>query len=104
MQIIESNVYKKWFDNVSDTKARKAIKNRITTIIYDDHFGDCKNLGDGVSELRFSGGAGQRIYYHIKNGKVYFLRGGDKSHQQSDINKTKKTLLQMLKEMDEGDL
>jgi putative addiction module killer protein len=104
MQVIKTIIYKKWYFGIEDKKIQRAIDNREIMIIQTDHFGDCKNLGDGVSELRFSGGAGHRIYYHIKNGKVYFLRGGDKSRQQSDINKTKKTLLQMLKEMDEGDL
>jgi putative addiction module killer protein len=102
MQIVESDVYVKHRNKIKDRKALLAIARRRDAIIYKEHFGDCKNLGDGISELRIDEGAGYRIYYHIKDGKVYFLTCGDKSHQQSDINKTKKMLLQMLKEMDEG--
>ncbi|MDR3346331.1 MAG: type II toxin-antitoxin system RelE/ParE family toxin, partial [Campylobacteraceae bacterium] len=88
MKVVESDIYLKWLSSLKDTKSRRAIDHKKDRIEQENYFGDCKNLGDGVSELRFSGGAGHRIYYHIKDGKVYFLRGGDKSHQQSDINKT----------------
>jgi putative addiction module killer protein len=102
MQIIESDIYIKHHNKIKDHKALWAIARRRDAIIHKDHFGDCKNLGDGISELRIDEGAGYRIYYHIKDGKVYFLRGGDKSRQQQDINELKKILPQLLKNIDRG--
>lgn len=54
------------------------------------YFGDYKNLGDGVFELRFYSGSGCRIYYGI-NGRdiVLLLCGGDKGSQNRDIKKAK---------------
>ncbi len=54
------------------------------------YFGDYKNLGEGVFELRIHLGAGYRIYYG-KNGRdiVLLLCGGDKSTQSKDVKKAK---------------
>ena len=49
--------------------------------------GDCKPLREGVWELRIDWGPGYRVYY-AQAGKrlVLLLAGGDKCHQQADIN------------------
>jgi len=50
------------------------------------NFGDHKSVGGGVSELRFTFGAGYRVYYTIRNGTVcILLGGGTKRKQQKDI-------------------
>ncbi len=52
--------------------------------------GDAKPVGDGVSELRFDYGPGDRIYF-IPRGEVVIvlLAGGDKSTQDKDIRNAK---------------
>jgi putative addiction module killer protein len=52
-------------------------------------FGDCKFIGDGVSELKIDVGVGYRVYYVIQNDKIIMLIGGDKSTQSRDIAKAK---------------
>jgi putative addiction module killer protein len=57
------------------------------------NFGDCKNVGDGVSELRICYGPGIRIYYSRVGSKIVLLLcGGDKGSQAKDINKAKEFL------------
>ena len=50
------------------------------------NFGDYKSVGNGVMELRFTFGAGIRIYFGHEGDKiVVLLTGGDKSSQEKDI-------------------
>jgi putative addiction module killer protein len=56
----------------------------------DEHFGDCKTVGDGIQEMRISFAKGYRVYFKEKDGKIIVLLiGGDKSTQQKDIKKAK---------------
>ena len=56
----------------------------------EEHFGDCKPVGDGISELKINYAKGYRIYFKEKDGKIIVLLiGGDKSTQQKDIEKAK---------------
>ena len=54
------------------------------------NFGDCKPVGEGVSELRVDIGTGYRVYYG-KYGQalIILLCGGDKGSQQADITRAK---------------
>jgi len=54
------------------------------------NFGDHKNLGDGIYELRFHFGSGYRIYF-VKSGVniIILLCAGAKESQQKDIKKAK---------------
>ena len=57
------------------------------------NFGDSKGLGDSISELKISVGAGYRVYYTKKNNEIIILLlGGDKSSQVDDIKKARKLL------------
>ncbi|MFP3645008.1 type II toxin-antitoxin system RelE/ParE family toxin [Paraburkholderia hospita] len=53
------------------------------------NLGDCKDLGDGVSEMRIDVGTG--IASITLEGRVVYLllSGGDKSAQASDIRRAK---------------
>lgn len=54
------------------------------------NFGEHKDLGDNVSELKFYFGPGYRIYYTERDGQiVILLASGDKSSQEKDIAKAK---------------
>jgi putative addiction module killer protein len=91
MYFIEKTTeFDKWLKKLKDSKARAKILFRIQKIENDDHFGDCKSVGEGVKELRINFAKGYRIYFGEINGKlIILLLGGDKSSQQKDIKKAK---------------
>lgn len=63
---------------------------RIQKLETDEHFGDCKKVGNGILEIRINFAKGYRVYFKVKDGKVIVLLiGGDKSTQQKDIAKAK---------------
>jgi putative addiction module killer protein len=58
-----------------------------------NNFGDVKNLGDSVFELRIHYSAGYRIYFTKYNEIIVLLLcGGNKSSQEKDIKKAKDML------------
>lgn len=78
-----------WLGSLPDKVAVAAIRVRIRRL-ESGNFGDCKPVGEGVSELRIDVGAGYRLY-HARHGKklIILLCGGDKKSQQSDISRAK---------------
>ena len=72
-----------------DSSTRVKIVKRLERI-YDDNFGDYKQISPNLYELRFFFGKGYRIYYTIQNDiVVILLYAGDKSDQQKDIETAK---------------
>lgn len=72
-----------------DNSLRVKVIRRIERI-YDDNFGDYKQLDSNLYELRFTLGKGYRIYYTIQNEViVLLLNAGDKSKQSKDIELAK---------------
>ncbi len=54
------------------------------------NLGDCKSVGEGVSELRVDYGPGYRVYFAQKGQTlVILLCGGDKRTQEKDIQRAK---------------
>lgn len=78
---------------LKDLKAKAKILFRIQKLENDEHFGDCKSVGDGIKEMRINLAKGYRVYFKYfkeKNGKVILLLiGGNKSTQQKGIRKAK---------------
>lgn len=91
MFLIEKTAeFDKWMKNLKDLQSKVKILIRIQKLENDEHFGDCKVIGDGIRELKINFGKGYRVYFKVKNGKIIILLvGGDKSTQQKDIAKAK---------------
>ena len=95
MEIISTEYFDAWFDSLRDVQAKQRIDARLRRLQL-GNTGDCKPVGQGVSELRIHYGPGYRVYF-IQRGStlVVLLAGGDKSTQAKDI-KTALTLAQQL--------
>ena len=82
--------FDKWFRKLKDIRAKAKILFRIQKLETDEHFGDCKHVGDGIRELRINYAKGYRVYIKEKRSKIVILLiGGDKLTQQKDIKKAK---------------
>ena len=83
--------YDIWFLGL-DKPIQARIYKRLERI-QENNFGDCKKIDNEISELRFSFGAGYRIYYTEQDNVIIILLcAGDKSSQSDDIKKARKYL------------
>jgi putative addiction module killer protein len=74
-----------WLKALRDPVAKGRVIARIRSAEA-GNFGDCRPVGEGVSEMRIHVGPGYRLYYCRRSEAVYLLLcGGDKSSQQHDI-------------------
>lgn len=87
--LAQTTTFSRWLGGLKDYRAKAAIVIRLKQIAA-GHWGDVKNVGGGVSELRWHMGPGYRVYF-IRRGNhiVLLLAGGDKSSQVKDIAKAK---------------
>jgi len=77
-----------WFNKL-DKSVRTNILKRLDRL-EEGNYGDCKRIDADVYELRFTIGAGYRVYFTEKDDViVMLLLGGDKSTQSNDIAKAK---------------
>ncbi len=99
MYLIEKTKdFDKWLRKLTDLKAKAKILFRVQKLENDEHFGDCKPVGDGIREMRINFAKGYRIYFKEKDGKIIILLiGGDKSTQDKDIKKAKEIWAQLNK-------
>ena len=68
-----------------DKSVRYRVKARLARVSL-GNLGEYKALGSGLNELKFTFGAGYRMYYSEINGNVILLlSGGDKKTQGRDI-------------------
>lgn len=80
-----TDVFDAWFDGLRDRRAKARIQARIDRA-ESGNLGDCKPVGEGVSEMRIHHGAGYRVYFtQVGLELVILLAGGNKSTQASDI-------------------
>lgn len=82
--------FQEWLEGLSDRKGRAIIRVRLDRLEYGNP-GACRQVGEGVSELRIHYGPGYRVYFG-EDGKtsVVLLNGGDKSTQRKDILRAQK--------------
>ena len=87
--LISSDSFAKWLRLLKDLRAKASILARLRRAEM-GNFGDCKSVGEGVSEMRVNVGQGYRIYFVQEGDCVYILLvGGDKSSQVRDIANAK---------------
>jgi putative addiction module killer protein len=81
--------FTKWLLGLKDGTTRRRILTRLRRL-EQGNFGDCKPVGDGVSELRLFFGSGYRVYFgEDMETIVIILNGGNKARQNSDIKLAK---------------
>jgi putative addiction module killer protein len=88
---IRSSLFDQWLTALGDDKGKARILARLQSAMF-GNFGDCRPIGEGVSEMRIHVGPGYRVYFLRKESTVYvLLAGGDKSSQERDIARALKT-------------
>ena len=81
--------FEDWLDDLNDKRAVARVLARLARV-RQGGMGDCKSVGEGVSELRVDYGPGYRVYFGQKGGTlVVLLCGGDKRAQDRDIRLAK---------------
>ncbi len=90
MQIVRLPEFLKWFESL-DAKGKAQVDARILRIEDQHHFGDAKDLGLGLAELRWKNG--RRVYFargRDKTGQlVILILGGNKNGQNKDITQAR---------------
>lgn len=93
MKLARTPEFEKWITDET-AKSRAQIEDRLSRILDYGHFGDCRDLGDSLAELKWKNG--RRIYFSKmvdSDGHVVILiLGGNKNGQNKDIAKAKKIL------------
>lgn len=81
-QIQRTDVFADWLAKLRDAKGKARILSRLESLTQGS-FGDTKNVGDGVRELRVHVGPEYRVYF-AQTGKIVLLLlcGGDKATQR----------------------
>jgi len=81
--------FREWLLSLRGIAVRARIRARLDRLLL-GNFGDSKNVGQGVQELRFHFGPGYRIYFGLDGAcLVVLLMGGDKGRQETDIRQAK---------------
>lgn len=86
IKIKQSLDFEKWLLELTK-KEHAQILGRLERIIGYGHFGDSKNLGDNLCELRWKNG--WRIYFVMIKDTIILLIGGHKNEQEKNIKKAR---------------
>lgn len=87
MKLRRTGEFQQWFLN-EPLKSQVQMEARLANLTLHDHFGDAKNLGGGLGELRWKNG--RRVYFALLEGNlVLLLIGGHKNGQSKDIKKAR---------------
>jgi putative addiction module killer protein len=82
--------FDEWLRDLRDANAVARVLARVGRIRR-GNLGDCKPVGEGVSELRVDYGPGYRVYFgQAGQTLVILLCGGDKRTQDRDISQAQK--------------
>lgn len=93
--IFTTPVFDKWFERLRDRKAAARIQARIDRA-ESGNLGDCKPVGEGISEMRIDYGPGYRLYFLQRGPEVVILLvGGGKATQAKDIELAKRLAKQV---------
>jgi len=93
--IFTTLVFDRWFERLRDRRAAARIQARIDRA-ESGNLGDCKPVGEGVSEMRIDYGPGYRLYFVQRGGEVIILLvGGGKSTQARDIEMARELAKQL---------
>ena len=76
-----------WLKGLKDGLTRLRLIKRLRKVQI-GNLGDVESVGEGVYEMREHFGPGWRMYYVQRGGVlIVMIGGGDKSTQQTDINR-----------------
>ncbi len=89
LQVLQTEAFERWFDNLRDRNARARILARIRRLQLGNP-GDFKPVGRGISEMRIDHGPGYRVYFVRRQQSVVLLVGGNKNTQNRDIDRATK--------------
>ena len=93
--IFTTPVFDSWFARLRDRRAAARIQARIDRA-ESGNLGDCKPIGEGVSEMRIDYGPGYRVYFLQRGSEVVILLvGGGKATQAKDIQRAKELAKQV---------
>ena len=81
--------FQEWIDSLKHHEAQGRVLARLERVRL-GLLGDCRSVGNGVSELRIDTGPGYRVYFGRDGGTlVILLTGGTKQRQARDIGRAK---------------
>jgi putative addiction module killer protein len=102
LKVSQTDLFKKWLNNIKDNKLKLIIEQKIVRIEEDGYLGKTYPIVGvkGISEIKIERGAGYRVYFnlYIKDDEVWLLSGGDKSTQTKDIEVAKRLLQEISEE------
>lgn len=87
IHVKETDDYLIWLNSLTHKEQAK-VKARISRIENDEYFGEVRNLGKGLVELKWTNG--WRVYFiNIGYKKILLINGGHKNEQKKDIKKAR---------------